>query len=205
MEFHEKLQALRKNKGLTQEELAEALYISRTAISKWESGRGYPSIDSLKAISAYFSVSIDDLLSGEALLSIAENENRTNMQNIYNLLLGIVDLFYALLIILPLYPNRIDGYIYSVNLFKYVESISFHCLLHWVIIVALITVGAAKMLLTKHKNPKIHKWITILSIGFSILFILFLAMSREAYATTMAFLLFVIKGFLLFKFIKTVN
>ena len=38
MEFHEKLQQLRKQKGLTQEELAEHLYVSRTAISKWESG-----------------------------------------------------------------------------------------------------------------------------------------------------------------------
>ena len=51
MEFHEKLQELRKNSGLTQEELAEILYISRTAISKWESGRGYPSIESLRGIS----------------------------------------------------------------------------------------------------------------------------------------------------------
>ena len=50
-----------------QEELAEALYVSRTAVSKWESGRGYPSIDSLKEISRYFSVTIDDLLSGEQL------------------------------------------------------------------------------------------------------------------------------------------
>ena len=50
MEFHEKLQELRKSRGLTQEELAEELYVSRTAISKWESGRVYPSIDSLKEI-----------------------------------------------------------------------------------------------------------------------------------------------------------
>lgn len=69
LEFHEKLQELRKSRGLTQEELAEALFVSRTAISKWESGRGYPSIDSLKEISSYFSVSIDDLLSGEQLIS----------------------------------------------------------------------------------------------------------------------------------------
>ena len=38
MEFHEKLQELRKQKNLTQEQLAQALFVSRTAISKWESG-----------------------------------------------------------------------------------------------------------------------------------------------------------------------
>ena len=54
MEFNEKLQELRKSRSLTQEELAEALFVSRTAVSKWESGRGYPSIDSLKEISRFF-------------------------------------------------------------------------------------------------------------------------------------------------------
>lgn len=56
MEFNEKLHELRKNRGLTQEELAEALFVSRTAISKWESGRGYPSIDSLKEISSFLDI-----------------------------------------------------------------------------------------------------------------------------------------------------
>ena len=53
MEFNEKLQELRKNKNLTQEQLAEMSFVSRTAISKWESGRGYPSIDSLKEMSNF--------------------------------------------------------------------------------------------------------------------------------------------------------
>ena len=74
MEFHEKLQILRKQKGITQEMLAEALYVSRTAVSKWESGRGYPSIDSLKAISKFYAISIDELLSGDEVLNIAKEE-----------------------------------------------------------------------------------------------------------------------------------
>ena len=76
MEFNEKLQELRKSRSLTQEELAEALFVSRTAISKWESGRGYPSIDSLKEISRYFSVTIDDLICSEEMISVAENEKK---------------------------------------------------------------------------------------------------------------------------------
>ena len=53
MEFHEKIIELRKSRGLTQEELAKILYVSRTAISKWESGRGYPNIeDKFRALGA---------------------------------------------------------------------------------------------------------------------------------------------------------
>ena len=71
MDFHEKLQQLRKQRGWTQEQLAEQLFVSQTAVSKWESGRGYPNLESLKAISALFSVSIDDLLSGGELIVLA--------------------------------------------------------------------------------------------------------------------------------------
>ena len=56
MEFNEKLQQLRTGKNLTQEQLAEQLYVSRTAISKWESGKGYPNIESLKCISKFLSL-----------------------------------------------------------------------------------------------------------------------------------------------------
>ena len=152
MEFHEKLQELRKNRGLTQEELAEVLYVSRTAISKWESGRGYPSIDSLKEISNYFSVSIDDLLSGEKLLSIAEKENKSNIRTICDLLFGMV--------------------------------------------------GVVKILLTKLEIKKSHKMVTGISMLLNILMVLFLAMAREAYAIMLAFMLLLIKGGLLLKYIK---
>lgn len=199
MEFHEKLQELRKNRGLTQEELAEALYVSRTAISKWESGRGYPSIDSLKEISNYFSVSIDDLLSGEKLLSIAEKENKSNIRSICDLLFGMVDVLTFLLVVLPLYPKPVGTHVYSVNLFAYSETTTIHRMIYWILFLGLMLVGMVKILLTQIKTGKGIKAVTGISMALSILTILFLAMSRETYATTVAFLLMTIKGILLLK------
>ena len=203
MEFNEKLQELRKSRGLTQEELAEALFVSRTAVSKWESGRGYPSIDSLKEISKYFSVTIDELLTGEKLISIAERENKSNIQRVCDLLTGLVDLFSFILIVLPLYQNPINGYIYSVNLFDYTETTSFNRLLYWIMFLALVLVGTVKIIITQFELNKGQKIVTDISIVLSIMTILFLAMTREAYAITVAFFLFVVKGILLFKHIKS--
>ncbi|MCI6884784.1 helix-turn-helix domain-containing protein [bacterium] len=199
MEFGEKLQELRKSRGLTQQELAEALYVSRTAISKWESGRGYPSIDSLKEISGFFSVSIDDLLSGEKLVSLAKKENQSNIRHICDLLFGIVDLMNITLIILPLYPNLIDGYIYSVNLFAYTQTTSFNRMVYWVLFVALIVIGGLKVVLNQMRIERGREIITAISTGLSIITVLFLGMTREAYAITMAFLLLILKSILIFK------
>ena len=203
MEFHEKLQELRKSRNLTQEELAEALYVSRTAISKWESGRGYPSIDSLKEISHYFSVTIDELLSSERLLSIAEKENKTNIQNMCDLLMGIVDTLSLLLIILPLYPNTIGSFVYSVNLLQYTETTAFNRTVYWLFFLILIVTGIVKTLLTKYEKKKGNQFMTAVSMLLSILLVLFLALAREAYAIAVAFLLLVIKGVLLLRYMKT--
>ena len=202
MEFHEKLQELRKNRKMTQEELAEVLYVSRTAVSKWESGRGYPSIDSLKEISKFFSVSIDDLLSGEKLLSIAEKENKSNIRNICDLLFGVVDLCSFMLILLPLYPNTVDGFVYSVNLLAYTETTPFNRAIYWFLFSPLIIIGGVKILLTKLGIEEKHKMMTGISMLLSIVMVLFLAMAREAYAIMLAFMLLVIKGVLLLKYIK---
>lgn len=199
MEFHEKLQELRKSRGLTQEELAEALFVSRTAISKWESGRGYPSIDSLKEISSYFSVSIDDLLSGEQLIFIAEKENKSNFNSVCDLLLGFVDLFSLMLIVLPLYPKPVSGYVYSVNLFGYVDSNAFMIRIYWALFISLTITGIVKILMVYFKYEKGKKAVTFISVGLSIIAVLFLAMAREPYAITVTFLLLLIKGILLYE------
>ena len=202
MEFCEKLQELRKSRGLTQEELAEALYVSRTAVSKWESGRGYPSIDSLKELSSYFSVTIDDLLSGEKLISIAQKENRSSLRKLCDTLVGVTDLFAILLIVLPLYPKTVDGYVYSVNLWNYAETSPLNQLVYWGLFVALVLVGAGKLMLMVMQGENRQKPITICSMTLGILTVLFLALAGETYAVVVAFLLLLIKGILLFRYVK---
>lgn len=196
MEFGKKLQQLRKSRGLTQDELAQALFVSRTAVSKWESGRGYPSIDSLKELSAFFSVTIDDLLSGEKLLSIAQKENQSNIRRICGLLFGTADLFSLLLIILPLYPKTVDGFVYSVSLLDYAETSPAIRTVYWILFLALMLTGALKVL-----HPQ-SKGLTGCSLGLSIVTVLFLALAGETYAIAVAFLLLTVKGALLLKYTK---
>ena len=79
MKFNEKLRQLRKEKGLSQEELAEMLDVSRQAISKWESGQAYPETDKLIIISEIFGVTVDSLLKdGET-----QNDNDNTVSDRY--------------------------------------------------------------------------------------------------------------------------
>ena len=65
MTFAEKLKSIRKQAGMSQEQLAEKLSVSRQAVTKWETDAGIPDIENIMAISALFDISIDELLSYE--------------------------------------------------------------------------------------------------------------------------------------------
>ena len=198
MEFHEKLQELRKSRNLTQEELAEALYVSRTAISKWESGRGYPSIDSLKAISGFFSISIDELLSADALVSIAEKENRSNIQRICDVLFGTVDLIGILLALLPLYSRQMDNSVIAVNLWNFKPENNWISIICLVLIVAFVLLGIVKIVLNYMHIDKGKDIITISSVLISMTAVLYFSMIRETYCVVIVFLQLMIKGGLFF-------
>lgn len=198
MEFHEKLQELRKSRNLTQEELAEELYVSRTAISKWESGRGYPSIDSLKTISGFFSVSIDELLSADALVSIAEKENRSNIQRICDVLFGTVDLTGILLALLPLYSRQMDNSVIAVNLWNFTPENNWICIICWLLIVAFVLLGIVKIVLNHMYIDNGKNAITISSVLISMTAVLYFSMIRETYCVVIVFLQLMIKGGLLF-------
>ena len=116
MEFSEKLQQLRKQKGLTQEELAQSLYVSRTAISKWESGRGYPNIDSLKAIAQFFGITIDELLKSDELLTIAQEDSKRKESNFRDLVFGLLDCSITMFLFLPLFGQTANKTLQEVPL-----------------------------------------------------------------------------------------
>lgn len=66
MSFGEQLSSVRRRSGLTQEQFAEQLQVSRQAVSKWESGRGYPEMEKILYICNRYQVSIADMFAEEA-------------------------------------------------------------------------------------------------------------------------------------------
>ena len=202
MELGEKLQELRKSRGLTQEALAEALHVSRTAVSKWESGRGWPSIDSLKEISSFFGVTIDELLSAERLITIAEREKVKGLRCLCDLLFGSMDLLAAAMILLPLYPHTVEWAVYSVDLISYSETTPLNRAVYWVLFLCLILTGILRLVLLRRKVDGIPGWLTGISLGIGCATVMFPAMAGETYAVVLAFLLLAVKGGLLFHKVK---
>ena len=68
MKFSEKIKEIRKMQNLTQQQFAEKIFISRNAVAKWESDRGYPDIQNLITISEVFEISLDDLIKNDKKL-----------------------------------------------------------------------------------------------------------------------------------------
>ncbi|BAE82535.1 hypothetical protein DSY0746 [Desulfitobacterium hafniense Y51] len=78
MSFSEKLRVLRKEKGLSQEQLAEMVNVSRQAVSKWESEQAYPELDKLILLSDFFNISLDDLIKDKNPEDVAKNNDNSD-------------------------------------------------------------------------------------------------------------------------------
>lgn len=199
MELNEKLQELRKQKGLTQEELAKILFVSRTAISKWESGRGYPNIDSLKAIAEFFNITIDELLSSEKLLSIAQQDNATKTQRIKCLIFGLLDLSFLLLLFIPIFGQKEGDYVRQVSLL-FIENLPIYIEVGYYVVICLTALfGAFLLALQNWENGIWNKIKVNISLILSIVNVIAFISTLEPYAATYAFILLLIKGIVVLK------
>lgn len=199
MEFNEKLQELRKIKGLTQEELAEHLHVSRTAISKWESGRGYPNIDSLKAISKFYGVTLDELLSGDELLTIAEEDTKQTEKRYRDLAFGMLGISVSMLLFLPFFGQNGNGAVQSVSLLALTNVAPYLKALYYVVVVGSILSGILTLAL---QNCGLAFWtrckgklpLTLDAIG-----VFLFVISQQAYAAVFLLVILSIKVMMLMK------
>ena len=198
MEFNEKLQELRKSRSMTQEELAEALYVSRTAISKWEQGRGYPSLDSLKEISRFFSVSIDDLICSEEIINVAADEKKECMDKYISLICNTLDILLVLLLFLPVFGNGAESPA-SVSLYAITGISTWIKIIFIVLIVVAVLNGICGVIISRFEKQvwNSHRLVTgmVLSISCAAVFIL----TRQPYAGIICLAVLVVKGLLIAK------
>ena len=151
MSLSEKLYALRKSKGLSQEELAEALGVSRQAISKWENGSAIPESDKLIAIATYFAVSLDELIGREECIgqpapdAISKSQRPFYLVGALFCLLGVV-LLIVWGILQFLAPDTSKDIATSSVIMLDGNAILF------LLCVAAVAVGAALLLLGIHKK-----------------------------------------------------
>lgn len=200
MVLNEKLQELRKRKGITQEELAESLYVSRTAVSKWESGRGYPNIDSLRSIAKFFSVTVDELLSGDEALTVAEEELKKNDGNTRDLVFGLLDICISLLFFLPFFAVKNGEVIRAASLVA-VNGIKAYLKISYVAVTVLIIVSGICTLALQNFRARV--WVIVknkISLALSVIAVFIFIASLQPYAATFSLVLFLIKGITLIKF-----
>lgn len=113
MEIGKKLKEMRMRSDLTQEQVAEKLFVSRQTISNWENEKSYPDIISIMKLSDLYEVSLDELLKGDTKmiehLDASTNIVKSNKKLIGAILLNIL-LFLILLIIAGFMPNSMYAY-----------------------------------------------------------------------------------------------
>ena len=193
MEFHEKLQELRKRKGLTQEELASSLYVSRAAVSKWESGRGYPSIDSLKRTAVFFGVTIDELLSGNEVLTIAEKETKEKEGRFRDLVFGVLDCSSVGFFFLPFFAQKAGETVSGVSLLMLSAAAPYMRAAYFFVVAGMIVTGILTLVLSRRSCvfwERSRRRISLLSTAAALF--VFIA-SPQPYAAAVLFVFLVVK------------
>ena len=199
MEFNEKLQELRKQKKLTQEELANALFVSRAAVSKWESARGYPNIDSLKALAKFFGVTIDELLSSEELLTIASKDTMQAKRHYLDLTFGLLDCSIVLFCFLPFFGQKSAGIVQAVSLLSLNGISSWLKGLYFAVTAGMALCGILTLALQRCQYRRWTKHKTAISLVFNTAGTLLFIISLQPYAAAYLFAFLLIKAFLLRK------
>ena len=195
MDFGAKLKALRTERGLTQEQLAARLYVSRTAVSKWETGGGSPNLDSLQAVARLFDVSVDDLLSTDDLIVLARDERRSTARSSGMLSFGLLDVLAVVFAFIPLYGVDDGSFVRMANLADYGASVDFGAsfAVMAAAVVSLMFVGAVEIVLAAAGSRRAARIVALVGFAVQALAVVLFASTMQPYATTLMFVLLLAK------------
>ena len=201
MELSKKIKQIRNGNKLTQEQFAEKMLVSRTAVSKWENGTCYPSIDSLKYMSKIFNVSLDKLLSSEEILEIAKTENQSNISKYNGLLFCLLDIVRIIFIFLPLYSYKTNDFIYSVSLFNSNDLGVTLKIIFMLIFIIFLVLGIIELIFNYKDNNGV---ITKISLFLDVTSIFILIFTKQPYVIALMFVIFIIKIIMLINVNKSI-
>ncbi len=191
MHFGDRLKALRTQRHMTQQQLAQRLFVSRTAVSKWETGRGTPSIDSLQSVAKLFDVTLDALLSEEELAAI-EQGGRGRPLGLTGPIAAAMDIMAFLGFVLPMYGLHTAGAVLSVPLLR-LESGGMRTA-YIVLLAVLCLCGLAEAALLKWGSARAQRRAVCIGLAVNIFLILLFIASGQLYAATLYFLFLLLKG-----------
>ena len=202
MELSKKIKQIRNDNKLTQEQFAEKMLVSRTAVSKWENGTCYPSIDSLRYMSQIFNVSLDKLLSSEEILEIAKTENQSNISKYNSLLFCLLDIVRIIFVFLPLYSYKTNDFIYSVSLLNSIDLGSTLKIIFVLIFITFLILGITELIFNYKRNNGLINKISVFLDMISIFVLLF---TKQPYVIALMFVIFIIKIIMLANVNKSVT
>ena len=159
---------------------------------------GYPSIDSLKEISRFFSVTIDDLICPDEMITVAENDKREFVSKYVSLICCVLDALLAILVFIPAFGNGTDSS-GAVSLFGLTGINPWVKTLFIVIISIAILNGISGVIIVAFSKPVWNRHRLVTGVVLSILAVLVFIATRQPYAGIVCFAFLVIKGFLIAK------
>ena len=176
--FKDKLKELRIQKGISQYELAEKLFVSRSAIAKWENGNGIPSDVNLEAICEFFGVEEEWLLDRKDIKKMVENLDKKNSKVLWFVLGIVTPLILVFISVFPLftYKGQICVVVLPRSIYSYISEI------HIIIIIFTLLIYLYEFIFSfiyKCKDLKYGKLIQI--INFSVVLICFIVTFIIAY------------------------
>ncbi|MBR5501431.1 MAG: helix-turn-helix transcriptional regulator [Oscillospiraceae bacterium] len=191
MDLSQKIQKLRKAQGLTQEQFAEQLFVTRTAVSKWETGRGTPSMVSLQLIAKLCGVTLDELLQAEEIFAVAQCENKENLNRFALYMDGLFAAAALVSVFLPLYKTEGPGMFYSVALYRFTGWLAG---VYWFFPLAMAALGILQLLAADSENGKLKRSVYLIGLLLNIGAVFVLILSGQPYPALLFFSLLVGRG-----------